>query len=99
MKTNNTEAYQNHVKRLKANGVPVSMYEAACCGSILESQTNTTRRDWDTLSDCPYCGATYIKITLADSKGVLAHPIGITREEVEGALATLLAERDGNRPD
>ena len=84
-----SKAHQEHINNLKSKGVPVSAYEVACCGSVIETQTNTTLRDWDTLADCPVCGESYIKITLAESKGVLAVAIGIPREEAKAAQVRL----------
>lgn len=83
------EEYKSYIANLKANGVPVIMYEVECCGALLETRANTTSRDWDSFCECPYCSEPYIKLTLGDKKGVLAHPISVPLSEVTEILNTI----------
>lgn len=70
-----TQNYQAHISALVKAGVPMTDYTANCCGETLQTRSNPTTEDWDTVAHCPHCGETYIKITLAEQKGVLYHPI------------------------
>lgn len=83
--------YSQWVADMKERGIPTIMYKCPhCLGSIVTCKAPAGEK-WDTLSSCPHCDQTHMKLTDgANAKGVL--PRGVVPSWVKTHLKGRLAD-------
>lgn len=61
---------QMYYDRLRNQGVALIGFNCPHCHSALETEKNATSADWDSLSLCPECEQSFMKITQANNGAV-----------------------------
>lgn len=57
------QRYTEYNNRLKAQGIEMVAFDCPACKLSIETQPAPKGDVWDTLSECPYCNAMYMKFT------------------------------------
>ncbi|CAI8959982.1 Small CPxCG-related zinc finger protein [Pseudomonas soli] len=57
------ERYTEYNNRLKSQGIKFVEFACPGCRGNLETRPAPRGEKWDTLSECPFCNALFLKIT------------------------------------
>lgn len=59
-----------YLAKLREQGVRLLKFPCPHCEALLETEANTTNRDWDTASECWECNRMFMKITPANGEAI-----------------------------
>lgn len=63
--------YKSYIDILKKHNVPLVDFSCPLCDKHIQTKSNPDLHDWDTLSVCPHCNATFLKITKSKNGDVV----------------------------
>lgn len=85
-------AYEIYYANLEANGVPLMAFPCPHCGSTLKTAKNDTQSEWDTMSFCPYCDKSFIKISPINGAPIQTRVLG--DRKTNGAKTEVLVDAE-----